>query len=120
MAVDIPAYGPRPKLSDSHVRDREDEVSSSVDEMSKISADVEAAKKAVEGVILRLERLERSKFRTPFGRSAGFQTAFGTKALRMVLVSAASALKRASQASGRVRSASSTLMSSASDPDVLS
>ena len=118
--MDIPAYGPKPKLSDSHVRDREDEVSTSVDEMSKIAAEVEAAKKAVEGIIIRLERLERSKFRTPFGRAAGFQSAFGTKAFRMILVSAASVLKKASQASGRIRSASSTLMSSASDPTVLS
>lgn len=106
------------KLSQSQVRDRESQISSSVSEYMEILDNILEIKKNIDGNLARLEKFDKTRLRTAFARSAGFKIAFSVKSTRLCLISASSVLSKISNIMVRTRVASSRLQDLASDPSV--
>lgn len=110
--------GDKKKLSDSEVKDRSDELESSISEYSLILRDAGELEKMAASILKRLATFEATKCKTPFSRGNGMGRHLNVRDTMAAAAAAAAALRKVSKASTRLHSVSSILRGSVDDPEV--
>lgn len=108
----------KPVLTPSEILDRERQVSEATSEMVSILSEVESIRKSVESIMRKLDLMDRGVMNTTFARGSSFKSVLQFRPVKASILTVHSILRKLVLMTPRVRSASSNLSDSVSNPSI--